>query len=180
MNYFEFYDIPLNFLVDEPALRHIYYRNSKKYHPDFHTLSGEAQQAEMLQLSTLNNEAFQTLADPDRRIRYILELHGLLQNEGNPEMPRAFLLDMMDINEALMELEFDFDPARFEATSQAVQSLEDALYQEVKPILENYTPETGAPEDLKKVLEYFLKKRYLLRIKENLSKFAPRAGMAEW
>ncbi len=180
MNYFEFYNIPLTFRVDEPALRQIYYRNSKKYHPDFHTLSGEAQQAEMLRLSTLNNEAFQTLSDPDRRMRYILELDGLLQNEGNPEMPQAFLLDMMDINEALMELELDFDPARFAETQRAVQETEDALYQDVQPALDGYTPETGTPEDLKKVLEYFLKKRYLLRIKENLSKFAPRAGMAEW
>lgn len=180
MNYFEFYGLPITFRVDEPALRQIYYRNSKKYHPDFHTLSDETQQTEMLHWSTLNNEAFQTLSDPDRRMRYILELNGLLQEGNTPELPKAFLMDMMDINEALMELEFDFDPARFSSALETLRTMENALDQEVKPILDHYSADSGTPRDLQAVLEYFLKKRYLLRIQENLSKFAPRAGMAEW
>lgn len=180
MNYFEFYGIPVSFRVDEPALRRIYYRNSKQFHPDFHTLADPEQQARMLEQSTLNNEAFQTLSDPDRRMRYILNLHGLLSEEGQQEMPQAFLLDMMDINEALMELEFDFDPERLAAAEQAVAALENDLDEQIRPILDSYSAETGAPEELQAVLQYFLKKRYLLRIRENLSKFAPPAGMAEW
>ncbi len=172
MNYFEFYGIPVSFQVDEPALRRTYYANNKRYHPDFHTLSDPAQQAEMLELATLNNEAFQTLSDSDRRMRYVLQLHGLLQEEGQQTMAQDFLLEMMDINEALMELEFDFDPERYQATTQKVDQLERDLYAGIRPTLERYTPESGTPEDLQRVLEYFLKKRYLLRIRENLSKFA--------
>lgn len=182
MTYFEFYNIPLSFQVDEPALRRIFYQNSKKYHPDFHTLAGEKQQADMLELSTLNNEAYQTLSDPDRRIRYILGIKGLLTDEGEDKqaMPQDFLMEVMDINESLMELEFDFDPERYAATLGAVETLENDLHEAVRPILESY-PDSPNPEaDLRAVLEYFLKKRYLLRIRENLSTFAPRAGMAEW
>lgn len=182
MTYFEFYDIPVSFQVDEPALRRIFYQNSKKYHPDFHTLAGEKQQADMLELSTLNNEAYQTLSDPDRRMRYILGIKGLLTagEEDKHTVPRDFLMEMMDINESLMELEFDFDPERYAAALGAAEALENDLYEGIRPILESYPNSPNPEADLRAVLEYFLKKRYLLRIRENLSTFAPRAGMAEW
>ena len=180
MNYFEFYGIPVSFAVDEPALRRTFYENSKKYHPDFHTQSDETQQARMLELSTLNTEAFHTLSDFDRRMHYILKMEGLLQDDSQQSVGQDFLADMMDINENLMELEFEFDPERFSATEKAVDTLEKTLLDEIRPALDNYRANAGTRDDLQRVLEFFLKKRYLLRIRENLSKFAPRAGMAEW
>ncbi len=174
MNYFDFYGIPVSFQVDEATLRRIFYRNSKQYHPDFHTLSGEEQQADMLEMATLNNDAYQTLSDPDKRIRYILTIKGLLEDESKLSVPQEFLLDMMEINEALMELEFEPDPERRESVEFAVDSLEKSLDENIRPILDSYSDQTGTAEDLQAVLEYFLKKRYLLRVRENLSKFAPR------
>lgn len=174
MNYFEFYNIPVSFQVDESALRRTFYQNSKKYHPDYHTLSDAEQQAEMLEKATLNNEAFQTLSDPDRRIRYILQLKGLLQEEGKQTVPQDFLMEMMEINEGLMELELDFDETRYAAVLKEIDNLENNLIEGIQPVLNNYSDEAENSADLQTVLEYYLKKRYLLRIRENLSKFAPR------
>jgi len=174
MNYFEFYGLPVALSVDEAAVRRIYLLNSKKYHPDFHTLSDETEQAQMLELSTRNNEAFKILSDSDKRIRYVLELKGLIgQDNENPSLPQDFLMDMMEINEALMELEFDFDPEGYNNTFQRVEKLENELETNVQPLLSSWTETTGNDPDLEKVRDYFFKKRYLLRIKENLSKFAP-------
>ncbi len=174
MHYFDFFGLPVAFRVDESALRRTYLENSRKYHPDFHTLSGDAEQAEMLDRSTLNNEGYKILSDPDRRMRYVLEINGLLGDGiALPELPADFLMDMMEINEALMELEFDFDDARFQAALNGVQELETALDQSVWPVLEGWEASQGAGA-LGAVLDYYLKKRYLLRIRENLSKFAPR------
>ncbi|MFN0216972.1 MAG: iron-sulfur cluster co-chaperone HscB C-terminal domain-containing protein [Saprospiraceae bacterium] len=174
MNYFEFYGLPVALSVDESAVRRVYLLNSKKYHPDFHTLADASEQARMLELSTLNNEAFKTLSDPDNRLRYVLEMKGLLgQDNESPSLPQDFLMGMMDINEALMELEFDFDTDRYNNTLQTVKSLEAELLTSVQFILSNWTALTGTESDLEKVRDYFFKKRYLLRIKENLSKFAP-------
>lgn len=174
MNHFEFYGLPVSFAVDEAAVRRIYLLNSKKYHPDFHTLSDETEQTRVLELSTRNNEAFKTLSDADNRVRYVLEIKGLLGKEHeNQRLPQEFLMEMMDINEALMELEFDFDQARFEATLKSVQLLENELETQIEPVLSSWTENTGTAADLLLVQEYFFKKRYLLRIKENLSKFAP-------
>lgn len=169
MNYFEFYDIPVSFQVDESELRRIYYRNSKQYHPDFHTLADEGRQAEMLELSTLNNKAWKTLSDPDARMRYILEIKGLLNESDTPALPQTFLMDMMDINENLMELEFDFDATRYAQTLNAVDALEKELNDDIRPLLDA----SGSLQNLQQVRDFYLKKRYLLRIRENLSKFAP-------
>ena len=174
MNYFDFYQIPLNFTVDEAALRKTFYANSKKYHPDFFTLESDEKQAEILELSTLNNKAYHTLKDPDLRMKYILDLKGTLAEEGQNKLPQAFLMEMMDLNEALMELEFDFDAAAHARSLAEVQALEEKLYQTVATILESYKDEASSPEELKQIGNYYLKKRYLLRIKENLDKFASR------
>lgn len=174
MNHFEFYQIPLSFQVDEAEVRRVYLQNSKKYHPDFHTLSDESAQEKVLELSTLNNEAYKTLSDPDQRMRYILELKGFLgQGKDNPTLPQDFLMEMMDINEALMELEFDFEMDRYTNTLNGLKTFENQLDTDIQPTLSNWSETNDKEGDLKKVQEYFFKKRYLLRIKENLSKFAP-------
>jgi len=174
MNYFEFYGIPVSFRIDEAALRRTYYRNSKQYHPDFHTLSGEGQQADMLELATQNNEAYQTLSDPDKRMRYILKIKGLLEDESKLSLPQEFLMDMMEINETLMELEFEYDPERLATVEHSVENLENNLEKAIQPVLNNYTEQQGTQANLQMVLDFFLKKRYLLRVRENLSKFAPQ------
>ena len=174
MNYFEFFGLPVSFQVDKAELQRRFYQNSRQYHPDFHTLAGEAEQAEMLDLSTLNNRAWKTLSDPDQRIRYVLEIKGLLGDETvRSPLPQDFLMDMMDINEGLMELEFDFNAEQFEMTRQAITALENELENGVRPLLEAWSDTVGTEDQLLRVRDFYLKKRYLLRIRENLSKFAP-------
>ena len=70
MTYFEFYDIPVSFKVDATALKRTFYALSKKYHPDFFTLETAEKQAEILELSTLNSQAYKTLSDFDLRMKY--------------------------------------------------------------------------------------------------------------
>lgn len=172
MNYFEFYNIPVSFKVDASALKRIFYKKSKEYHPDFFTLESEEKQAEILELSTLNNEAYQTLNDFDKRMKYVLELKGVLEEEGKNSIPQDFLMEMMEINEGLMELEFDFDETTFNNTKQAVEALDNQLFKEVEHIIDNYDDNTNNEADLEKMKLFFKKRRYLLRIFKNLSKFA--------
>ncbi len=172
MNYFDFFEMPISFHLDEAALKKAFYANSKKYHPDFYTLESEEKQLEVLELSTLNNNAYKTLSDFDKRMKYILELKEILGEEGKNQIPQTFLMEMMDINENLMELEFDFDQNNFDQVQNELKSLESNLLEEVKPFLENYDDDAPNKEELNAIKNYFLKKRYLLRIKENLNKFA--------
>jgi len=172
-DYFRFFNLPVAFSIDESALRRAWLLNSKKYHPDFHTLEDTAKQAEVLELSTLNNEAFKVLSDYDQRMQYILQMKGLLGDEGQqPPIAQDFLMEMMDINEHLMELEFDFDAEKYETVRQQVENIETALNAELAPIVNQWNETTGVNAELERVKDFFLKKRYLLRIKKNLLTFA--------
>lgn len=173
MNYFEFYDLPISFLLDEKKLKGLFFRKSRELHPDFHTLASEEKQAEILELSTYNNKAYAILSDFDARMKYILTLAEVMDEEGQAQIPQDFLIEMMDINEQLMELEFGFDSAIFEKVTQELETLENGLYQQVSPLITAYSSEKTSTEELNTIKEYYLKKRYLLRIRKNLNKFTP-------
>ncbi len=172
-NYFDFFGLPVALFVDAAALRRAYLENSRKFHPDFHTLSSDAEQDNALQLSTLNNKAYKTLSDSDLRLKYVLTLQGLLSEENTEEkISQAFLMEMMELNEKIMELEFDPSPALYQEALEATNTLENDLLESTGAIFTTWTAAAGAPSDLLAAKDFFLKKRYLLRVKENLSKFA--------
>ncbi|NUQ25894.1 MAG: Fe-S protein assembly co-chaperone HscB [Saprospiraceae bacterium] len=172
MNYFDFFQIPVAFVLDEALLKRKFYANSKQYHPDFFATTSPEEQAHALHLSTLNNEAYRTLADPDSRMQYVLNLKEVLAEEGQNEVPSDFLAEMMELNEALMELEFDFEEEMLKKVSLQVDELEKGLYEEVAPLLIGYDDQQATPEALSAIKDYYFKRKYLLRIRENLSKFA--------
>lgn len=174
MDYFEFFELPVAFKIEEDVLKQRFYENSKKYHPDFYTLASEEKQAEILELSTLNNQAYRTLSDFDKRMEYLLNLKGVLAEEGKNDIPQEFLLDMMDINEKLMELEFDFDSKVYNAILKDIKNKEFFIYKAAAEVIENYDDKKTTVQELSLVKEYFLKKKYLLRIRENVSKFVPQ------
>lgn len=176
-NYFVFYGLPEAFLLDEAALKAIYYRLSRELHPDFHAQDTPAAQAEALRLATLNTDAYRTLADPGRRMAYLLGQHGLLEEDSvQNQLPPDFLLEVMDLNEQLMELETDADPAATQRLAAEVTALADTLDAGIRPVLAGYVglPADHRPAALQQVRTYYLKKRYLLRLRQQLATFAAR------
>ncbi|WP_303310870.1 Fe-S protein assembly co-chaperone HscB [Hymenobacter sp. BT730] len=175
-DYFEFYQLPETFRPDEAALKRAYYKLSREYHPDFHATSSVEHQQETLHLATLNTNAYRTLSDPDLRMAYILSRHGLLE-EGKQELPAEFLMEVMDLNEQLMELEFDPDATNVRRVEDEVTILSDTLEAGIEPVLAGYEmlPGDKKPQALQQIRTYYLKKRYLLRIRESLAKFAARS-----
>lgn len=173
MNYFELFDLPVAPKLDDTLLRQRFLALSKRYHPDFYTLEDQATQQEILEKSTLVNRAYRVLSDFDRRLHYLLELKGVLAEEGQNQLPQAFLLEVMDLNEALMELELEPDAHKQQQTLAEVQQWEQTLYTEIADLIAHYDDQQVSPETLKKLGDFYLKKRYLLRIKENVAKFAP-------
>ena len=173
MDYFAFYDMPRSFRPDLRALKRKYYQFSKQFHPDYFTLDDAAKQSEILEQSTLNNQAYRTLSDSDRRMAYLLRLEGVLAEGDGSSVPQAFLVEMMDINEGLMELEFGADPALVQQVRSQLEALETDLETELQPAMARYETEpAGRAAALGTIKEIYLKRKYLLRIRENLNKFA--------
>jgi molecular chaperone HscB len=178
VNYFDFFEIPVSFCLDDTDLKQRFYRNSKNLHPDFFTLHPEEKQAEILELSTLNNQAYRTLSDFDLRMKYVLELNRALAEEDKNQLPQEFLMEMMEINEGIMELETGFDGQTNDRLHEQVKNLEEILFNAIMPTLKGYDHAMATPADLQLIKEFYLKKRYLLRILENLDKFAPASKEA--
>ncbi len=173
MNHFQFFDLPVSFYLDEKDLKKRFLINSKKYHPDFYTLESAEKQVEVLDLATQNNNAYKTLSDFDARMAYILQLKGMLDEEGKNNIPQDFLIEVMEIQESIMELEFGFDEAAFQIAKGRVADLESELAKSIEPILRSYNDKTIKKGELNQIKDFYLKKKYLLRIKENLNRFAP-------
>lgn len=168
MNYFEFYNLPISFELEEGKLRQLFLKKSKQYHPDFYTLESEEKQAEILELSTLNNEAYKLLKDPNKRLKYVLELKGLLGDPQTNALPQSFLMEMMEVNEQVMELQFDYDAAAHEQLKQQLEEEKTALKASVQPLLSNYEEATAKEEDLIAIRDYYYKNQYLKRLEENI------------
>lgn len=169
-NYFEFYNLKPSFILDEAALKRLFYQKSKAYHPDFYTLESEEKQAEILGLSTLNNKAYKTLSDFQRRMHHILDLHGLIEAEGNAKLPQSFLMEMMDVNEAIMELQFDPDPEIKTKVIGDIKAIEEEEFQKIQLLLEAFDADQPDLNVLNQVKDYYFKHKYLLRLEENLEK----------
>jgi molecular chaperone HscB len=165
-NYFHYFNLPMSPRIDRGALKKQFYANSKRFHPDFHTLAGEDAQEEALEQSTINNQGYKTLTDDDRRLKHLLDVKGILGEEGSNKMPQAFLMEMMDINEALMELQFDDDPAARTKVDGMINGLEADFDRDVADVLNHYDDATVSEADLGKLKDYYLKKRYLRRLKQ--------------
>ena len=176
MNYFEFYDIPESFNVDESLVKRKFYELSKTYHPDFYINHPDEKQQEILELSTLNNKAYQVLSNPSKRLEYILQLHNHGLEGEKYQLPQEFLMEMMEVNEALMELEFEPDPQVLEVTTKQIAEVEDGLKAELQSLTTGFEAQNEAGKEtlLLKIKDIYYRQKYLLRIRESLNKFASR------
>lgn len=176
MNYFEFYDIPEAFQIDESLVKRKFYELSKTYHPDFYINHSEEKQQEILELSTVNNKAYQILSNSGKRLEYILQLHGHAIEGEKYQLAQNFLMEMMEINEALMELEFEPDAAIIENTEKQILEIESALNTELLSYTRLFDEQSGAEKEtlLLKIKDIYYRQKYLLRIRESLNKFASR------
>jgi molecular chaperone HscB len=173
MNYFELYEIPVSFLADEILIKQKYYANSKKYHPDFFINESEDKQAEVLHLSTLNNEAYRLLTDFDKRVAYILTLNGQISDAEKFVLPPDFLMKMMDINEKMMELSANDLLAITDVTNE-IAILEKSLNDYLQASCKQFDAHDHNDQEsvLLAIKDAYYRKKYLLRIKDSLNKFA--------
>lgn len=171
MDYFEFYDIPVQFYLDEQQLKKLFFTKSKSLHPDLHVQADQATQETNLLLSSLNTEAYKVLSDFYSRIEYILKMKGVLV-DGHSELPKSFLMEMMELNEKIMDLQFDFSAEILDQCRKELHDFETKALEEVHHLLENYKDEKVSKEDLEPVKIFYLKHKYFLRIQKSLSTFA--------
>jgi molecular chaperone HscB len=164
MNHFELFEIPVTLQPDLQLVKQKFYALSRKYHPDFYTRENDSEQAESLELSSQVNKAFKVFQSRDETIKYVLQLKDLLEEEEKFTLPPAFLMEMMELNEQMMEAKMDDDDAAKAALKDTIATVAQSIYAPVKAIVDGYQEGNTSDEDLLKVKEYYYKKKYLNRI----------------
>ena len=175
INYFELYDLPVSFHPDQAVVKSKYYELSRLHHPDRFAQAGATGMADALNMASINNAAYKTLRDSDATMAYILKRNGLLEDEEKYALPPAFLMEMMDINEAVSESELDL--ANEDARNMAVNALNEQLElwdDATRLLIERFDKGEKDKALLLQVKDQYFRKKYLLRIKERIDRFAPR------
>jgi len=169
MTYFELFGIPEQLKVDTAVLSKKFFELSRKYHPDyFANEDGEARD-NALEKSAFLNKAWKTFQNSDTTIKYVLQEKGLLHEEEKYELPPDFLLEVMEINEKLMDGD---DEAIQTSLKSKVVDLQTEIYEPVKKLVENYQEDIATEKELLQVKEYYYKKKYLDRIRQQLEGMA--------
>jgi len=177
MNYFELFDIPVQLSVEKGSLTRKFYQLSREYHPDHHSNSSADRQESVLQQSSQVNKAYKILQNTDETIKYVLQLKGLLHEEEKYDLDPDFLEQMMDINEALMELQMDPNDIKLEDAESMTKELIHKIYADVGLIIENYKEGITSEEELLHVKEYYYRKKYLQRILDKIGGMRNIAGL---
>ena len=168
-NYFEFYELPVKFHPDLNAVKAKFYAFSKKFHPDFYANESDEKQQEVLDLSTLNNKAYQVLSNPQKRLKYVLELKGIVETDEGYQLPQSFLMDMMDVNEALMDLEFEPDAEKLRQVNADVDAIELQLHDELNALTKQFDENpAGSDHLLSSIKDIYYRQKYISRIREKL------------
>jgi len=168
MNYFELYGMPVMMKVEPNRLRKKFYELSRQYHPDFYLDAPEHERQEVLEKSSDVNKAYKTFQHEDDTIRYVLTMKGLLHDEEKYELGSDFLMEVMDINEKLMDLEFDPNPDLLEEVESDTRALLTKSHNDVEPIITNYSEDIHSEKELLQVKDYYYRKKYLQRILDKI------------
>ena len=161
MTYFELFGLPIGFKVDTVKLRQAFMDIQRMSHPDKFAQASPEEQEVALEKSALANKGFAILNHPEKVLPYVLETLGLLEPEEKYALQPAFLMEMMDLNEAWMDA--DAEEEKLKVIHQ-VKQIQNDIYEPLKATLETADINDIPPEKLLQIKEYYYKKKYLHRI----------------
>ncbi len=101
-NYFELFGITPTFAVDPAVLHAAQQRLQANCHPDRFANASSREKRLSVQTAAWVNQAYDTLRDPVKRSRYLLELEGAQLPDGAATTSDgAFLMEQLELREAL-------------------------------------------------------------------------------
>ncbi len=110
VNYFSLLGLDVNFEIDKSLLTNNYRELQRQFHPDKFAHSSAMEKRISVQKSAQINDAFQTLKNPLKRAIYQLSLLGLELKDNETTMDPAFLMQQMELREALDQIKQHSDP----------------------------------------------------------------------
>jgi len=107
-NFFEIFDLPEAFDLDEKELGSRYHRLQSETHPDRFAGEEEEKKLQAVQLNSYLNEAYATLKSPLRRAGYLLQRRNIDPESVNQQdLDMELLMEQMQLRETLADLPKD-------------------------------------------------------------------------
>ncbi len=160
LSYFDYYNIPCQYKLNQSELRKLFYSKSKDLHPD------QSNQIDAIDQTSVNNEAYRILSDPHLRLKHILEIFNGPMDESKMQLPKAFLMDMMDINEEIQFVSDENSASLHEKIKSLIQSEEE----QYNIIIQNFDKQDHSEEVLRKLEEFYFKQKYYYRMLQNMNR----------
>jgi molecular chaperone HscB len=166
-DHFELFGLARAFSIDMALLEKAYRGIQSRVHPDRFAHAGDAERRASLQWTTRVNEAFQVLKNPVQRASHLLALHGVdVAFETNTAMPPEFLMQQMELREALEEAK----------DAQALTSLRDNLSSERRSLEKQIGEAIDANEDYAGAALLVRKLQFLDRLDAEIDEGYDRLG----
>ncbi|HPE98249.1 MAG TPA: iron-sulfur cluster co-chaperone HscB C-terminal domain-containing protein, partial [Chitinophagales bacterium] len=122
------------------------------------------EQAAALDRSTRITNAYNVLRDEEKRMKYILMQKGLLEEEARVQLRPEFLMEMMDLNEAMAMADGEDEK---DSLRKQIEGIRQELLEIVSPALDAFD-QNGDESQLSEVVDFYHKQRYLVRLLEQL------------
>ena len=156
-SHFELFGLQPAFKLDQEALERAYREIQSRVHPDRFAHAGDAERRASLQWTTRVNEAYQTLTNPVARASHILALHGVdVAFETNTAMPADFLMQQMELREALEDATETRNVRALEALQQRIDGEKAELQKRLGERIDRKKDYAGAA-DLVRELQFLQK-----------------------
>lgn len=136
MNHFERLGQAQHYGLDREALEAAYLERAAAAHPDKVAPGDSSAKRAAMEASAAINEAYRTLRDPVKRAEYLVKLGGRDLDSsdpavGAPQMPQAFLIEMIEhrerVSEAREQGEDAIDALRDDVEAQESSALARAV-----------------------------------------------------
>ncbi|HVJ21873.1 MAG TPA: Fe-S protein assembly co-chaperone HscB [Polyangiaceae bacterium] len=159
------------FTLDLPALEQRHRELSRALHPDRFTGRPASERRQALSRAIEVNEAFRTLRDPLQRAEAMLRRIGFERAEGEEPKPAPdFLMEVMELREALTDARRAADLARVRELATAVGSSETKARDALAKLF------TAAPVDVSAVERRMGELRYFRRFLDEAAAIEDELG----
>jgi len=136
-DYFALFGLPRAWRIDTARLDQAYHAMQGQVHPDRHAHLPETERRLSMQWATQVNEAYRTLKQPLARARYLLQLAGAqADHENNTVMPPEFLMEQMELREAVAEARATGRQGELEKLLQRLEKQAADIYGEIEHSLD--------------------------------------------
>jgi molecular chaperone HscB len=156
-SHFELFGLPPAFAVDEQGLERAYRDIQSRVHPDRYANAGDAERRASLQWTTRVNEAYRVLRNPVSRASHLLALNGVdVAFETNTAMPADFLMQQMELREALAEATGARDAGALDSLQKRIDADQRSLAERLTAMIDGNKDYAGAA-DLVRELKFLEK-----------------------